>query len=111
MTTTSDPIDHADSAAPAAQPARPALVRIPLAILAAFVVASALVTVWAYVIGPNVPDAIDQFVGVLLLFATAPVLTAVFLRGSRLWVRVAIGIASTWIWIFWLFIVLIPLTS
>ncbi len=92
-------------------PARPALVRIPSAILAAFVVASIAVWVWAALLSDFVPDAVDNFIGVLLLFAAAPILTAVFLRGSRIWVRVLVGVFSAWIWVFWLFVVLVPVTS
>lgn len=89
----------------------PALVRIPTAILAAFVVASIAVWVWGALLSDFVPDAVDNFIGVLLLFAAAPILAGVFLRGSRVWVRVAVGIASAWIWVFWLFVVLVPVTS
>lgn len=108
MDTTSDPVEPSESAA---RPARPALVRIPSAILAAFVVASIAVWVWAHLLSEFVPPAVDNFVGVLLLFATAPILAAVFLRGSRLWVRMLVGVFSGWIWVFWLFIVLVPATG
>ena len=50
-------------------------------------------------------------VPVLLLFAAAPILAAVFLRGSRIWVRVLVGVFAAWIWVFWLFLVLVPVTS
>lgn len=106
--TTTEPIEP-DAAAPA--PGRPALVRIPSAILAAFIVASIAISAWAYLIGDHVPDSIDNVVGSLLLFAAAPILAALLLRGSRLWVRVAVGLFSAWIWVFWLFLVLVPITS
>ncbi len=107
---TSEPAATID--APATDtPGRPAIVRIPSAILAAFVVASIAITVWAYVISDAVPDSVDNLIGSLLLFAAAPILAGVFLRSSRLWVRVAVGLFSAWIWVFWLFLVLVPITS
>jgi hypothetical protein len=96
--------------APSERPTRSAWVRIPSAILAAFVVASIAIIIWVNLLGDLVPDAVDNFVGSLLLFAAAPILTGVFLRGSRLLVRVAVGLASTAIWVYWLFLVLVPIT-
>jgi hypothetical protein len=112
MTTSTEPVDSVEPASQDdAGPAHPAFVRIPTAILAAFVVASVAVSAWAFLVSDHVPRAVDEFVGVLLLFAAAPILAAVFLRGSRLWVRVLVGIFSAWIWVFWLFLVLVPVTS
>lgn len=102
---------HQPADPPVDRPQRHPLVRIPTAMLAACVIASAMVWLWGYVIGPQLPDSIDEPIGVLLLFAAAPILTALFLRGSRLWVRMVVGLASAWIWVFWLFVVLIPVTS
>jgi hypothetical protein len=99
------------STAPDERPARHAFVRIPSAILAAFVLASVVIAIWTYLIGPHVPDSVDNLVGSLLLFALAPILAGVFLRGSRLMVRVAVGLFAAWIWVFWLFLVLVPITS
>ena len=95
----------------AERPARRAHVRIPTAILAAFVLASVVISAWAYIIGAFMPDAIDDIVAPLLLFALAPVLAGLLARGSRTWVRVAIGIFAAWLWVFWLFLVLVPITS
>ena len=106
-------LEPAASAAttPHDRPERSALVRVPTAILAAFVIASVAITLWAYVIGDHVPKRVDNVVGSLLLFALAPILAGLFLRGSRTWVRVAVAMFSAWIWVFWLFLVLVPITS
>lgn len=94
-----------------AAPQRHWLVRIPTAILASFIISSIVLSIWTGLIGDHVPDAVNDFVGPLLLFVLAPVLTAAFLRGSRWPVRIAVGLASLWIWVFWIFLVLIPITG
>ena len=96
--------------APSERRTRPAWVRIPSAILAAFLVASIAVAIWGYLIRDLVPQAVDEFVGPLLVFAAAPILAGVFLRGSRITVRIAVGILAAWIWVYWLFLVLAPVT-
>ena len=101
------PTDAVDQPAPT----RHWFVRVPSAILIAFVVTSIVLSVWVHLIGDHVPDAVNDLVGPLLLFVLAPVLTATFLRGSRWPVRLGVALFAAWIWVFWLFLVLIPVTG
>ena len=84
--------DDAEASPPAAA-ARPAWRRVGGAMLAACLVASVVMTVWAYLVAPHVPDAVQDVLGVVILFALAPVTAYVLLRGSRWWVRLALGVA------------------
>ena len=102
--------DDAEPSPPAAA-ARPAWRRVGRAMLVACIVASVVMTVWAYLVAPHVPDAVQDVLGVVILFALAPVTAYVLLRGSRWWVRLALGIATFWVWLFWMFLVLIPIVS